>query len=334
MRNAEARDIIHLQMSISVQKGGLLSTIQDLGRTHFRRFGINPNGAMDTATARLINVLLGNDEREAVLEMHFPAAQIIFEASAIIALGGADFGATLDDESIENWRPFFADEGSILKFSKKTFGNRAYVSIKSGFKIEEWLGSRSTNLIAGSGGFEGRKLQAGDRIFFNLESVIHRAKFPYKISPALIPPYGSAPTIRVTAGAEFERLTGLSERDFLKNNFVISRDSDRMGFRLAGEPLYLIDDFELVSSAVDFGTIQLLPDGQMIILMADAQTSGGYPRIAHVASVDLPVLAQLGAGDAVNLELISLEEAEDLTIQFERDLSLLKVGVRLGNLWA
>lgn len=314
-------------MSILINKSGVLTTVQDLGRNGFRGFGINPNGAMDKAAARLINVLLGNDERETVLETHFPAAQIAFEAAAIIALGGADFGAMLDDESIENWRPFFAKKGSILKFNKKTSGNRAYLTVKGGFKIEEWLGSRSTNLIADIGGFEGRKLQAGDRLFLNSKSEIQPAKFPCKISSALIPSYRSLPTVRVTAGAEFERLTGLSERNFLKQNFTVSLNSDRMGFRLAGEPLYLIDDLELVSSAVDFGTIQLLPDGQMIILMADAQTSGGYPRLAHIVSKDLPIVAQLGAGDAFNFELISLAEAEDLTIQFERDLNRLKIGV-------
>ena len=100
-----------------------------------------------------------------------------------------------------------------------------------------------------------------------------------------------------------------------------------MGFRLTGEPLYLIDKIELVSAAVDFGTIQLLPAGQMIILMADHQTTGGYPRLAHIVSVDLPILAQLGAGDKINFQIISLEEAERLALEFEKDLNLLRIGV-------
>ncbi len=146
-------------MSIIIQKSGILSTIQDLGRIGFRRFGINPNGAMDKTAVRLINILLGNDETEAVLEMHFPAPGILFEEDMIAALGGAEFGAKLDDKLIENWRPYFIKKNQTLIFTKKAFGNRAYLSIKGGFKIEKWLGSASTNLTAEIGGFEGRSLQ-------------------------------------------------------------------------------------------------------------------------------------------------------------------------------
>jgi antagonist of KipI len=314
-------------MSILIQKSGVLSTIQDLGRDGFRRFGINPNGAMDKSAMRLINILLSNTETEAVLEMHFPAPVLKFEESAIIALGGADFGARIDDKLIENWRPVYIEKNQTLSFSKKKFGNRAYLSIKSGFKIERWLGSASANLVAGIGGFQGRVVQKGDRLFFNSKHKIQSSKFPYKISKILIPRYSSLPTVRVVAGAEFEIVTALSEQNFTKRNFTIGSDSDRMGFRLSGEPLYLLGKKELVSSAVASGTIQLLPDGQMIILMADAQTSGGYPRIAHVVSTDLPILAQLGANDKVSFQMISLEEAERLLLEFEKDLNLLKIGV-------
>lgn len=328
-------------MSILVKKSGVLSTIQDLGRTKFRRFGINPNGVMDTTAARLINILLGNDENEAVLEMHFPAAQVLFEQAATFAVGGANFGAQLDSEPIENWRPYFAEQNQTLRFTNKISGNRAYLSIKNGLKIEKWLDSASTNLTAEIGGFEGRKLRPGDRIELSSKIKVKSSKFinqkpktknqkpifPYKISDDLIPHYSRFPTVRVVAGAEFEKLTALSEQNFLKQNFTIGKDSDRMGFRLEGEPLYLLDETELVSSAVAFGTIQLLPDGQTIVLMADCQTSGGYPRIAHVVSTDLPVLAQLGAGDKVGFEMISPAEAEDLIIRFEEKLNFLRIGV-------
>ncbi len=316
-------------MSIRIEKSGVLSTIQDAGRTGFRRFGINPNGAMDKTAVRLINILLDNDENAAVLETHFPAPVLKFEKPAIVALGGADFGATLDDEPIENWRPVLVGKNQTIKFTEKIFGNRAYLAVKGNFKISEWLGSRSTNLVAVVGGFQGRSLAKGDCLFFdsNLKSQISNLKFPYKISKNLIPRYSSHPTARVVAGAEFERLTALSEGDFLKRNFTISNDSNRMGFRLTGEPLRLLAKTELVSSAVNFGTIQLLPAGQMIILMADHQTSGGYPRIAHVVSTDLPPLAQLGAGDRINFQTISIEEAEQLMLDFEKDLNLLRIGV-------
>lgn len=318
-------------MSILVKKAGILSTVQDLGRRNFRRFGINPNGAMDRQAARIINILLGNFETEAVLEMHFPAPILEFQKDAIVALGGANFNAKLNNHEVENWKPVFVAKKSVLSFTKKVSGNRAYVSIKGGFAAEKWLDSFSTNLRAGIGGLEGRSLQIGDRIEINSEFKYQNSKYTYKISHQLLPFYSSLPTVRIIAGAEFERLSALSEQDFLKENFIISTNSDRMGFRLSGKPLYLMENVELVSSAVDFGTIQLLPDGQLIILMADHQTSGGYPRIAHVIARDLPVLAQLGAGDKVNFELIPLEEAENLLLEFEKDLNLLKIACSFKN---
>ncbi len=314
-----------------MQKSGFLATIQDLGRNGFRRFGINQSGAMDKQAVRLINMLLGNDESEAVLEMHFTAPVLEFEADALIALGGADFGAKLDDKAIENWRCVLVKKGSILEFDKQIFGSRAYLAIKGGFAIEKWLESASTNLLANIGGFKGRALNKGDRLSFNQRTKDKGQRTENKISYNLTANYQkSVAKIRVIAGAEFASLTAFSEQVFFKQNFTICPESDRMGFRLKGEPLYLLDELEMVSSAIDFGTIQLLPDGQMIVLMADHQTSGGYPRIAHVASVDLPILAQLSPNDKVNFELISLIEAEDLLLEFERDVSWLKIGCKYG----
>ncbi len=285
---------------------------------------------MDKTAVRLINILLGNDENEAVIEMHFPAPEILFEEDAAIALGGAEFGAELDENSIGNWRIVFTEKGSILKFEKKIFGNRAYLAVKGGFKIEKWLDSASTNLKANIGGFEGRVLRNGDQIKFKAKGKRQKAKFDQRISYNLLPFYSRFPTIRVTAGAEFPLLTALSEQNFLKQTFTISPKSDRMGFRLGGEPLYLLDQKEMLSSAVNFGTIQLLPDGRMIILMADHQTTGGYPRIAHVVEPDLPLLAQLGANDKVGFHLISLQEAEDLHLAFEKDLSFFRIGCKFA----
>lgn len=317
-----------------MQKSGLLTTIQDLGRQGFRRFGINPNGAMDKQAVRLINILLGNVEGEAVLEMHFPAPVLEFEEDALIALGGADFGASFNNNELENWRQYFIKKGSVLKFKKRAFGSRTYLAIKGGFKIENWLNSASTNLTAKIGGFAGRALQKNDRLSFNQRTKDKIQKTNYKISHNLIPDYQkSSANIRVIAGAEFESLTAFSEQIFLKQNFTIRPESDRMGFRLSGEPLYLIEEGEMISSAIDFGTIQLLPDGQMIILMADHQTSGGYSRIAHVISADLPILAQLNPNDKVSFELVALSDAEDLLLKFERELSWLKIGVKSKKLW-
>lgn len=317
-------------MSILIESNGVLTTIQDLGRSGYKRFGINPNGAMDKNAARLINILLGNKENEAVLEMHFPAAQIFFEQEAFFALGGANFNAEINGKRIENWRAYRAEEGDVLKFSDKIFGNRVYLSVKGGFRIEKWLESASTNLAAEIGGFGGRALKKGDRIIFKEKTKIETADSNLRISNKLIPFYSRFPTVRVTAGAEFSLLTALSEQNFLNKAFRISAKSDRMGFRLQGEPLHLLHRKEMLSSAVGFGTIQLLPDGQMIVLMADHQTTGGYPRLAHIIQTDLPLVAQLGAGDKIGFHLISVEQAENLLLDFEKDLNFFRVGCKFA----
>ena len=319
-------------MSLLLKKSGILTTIQDLGRHEFRRFGINPNGVMDTAAARLINILLGNDENEGVFEMHFPAPLIVFEANALFATGGGDFTSTLDDRRVENWQTFFAKKGSVLKFAGKRSGNRSYLAVKGGFKIPEWLGSSSTNLAAKIGGFEGRKLESGDRITFKEKIKRHRTNMNLRISAGLIPHYSSFPTIRVIAGAEFGYLSEKGRKLFLEQDITISKDSNRMGFRLTGQPIALAKPQELISSAVNFGTIQLLPDGQLIILMADQQTSGGYPRIAHVITHDLPLLAQVGTNDKVAFHLVAVEEAEKLAFAYEKELNFLRVGCKFQSI--
>ena len=314
-------------MSIEILKSGILNTFQDLGRNNFRRFGINPSGAMDGHAARLINILLGGDEAEAVLEMHFPAPVLEFEKDALIALGGADFSAKLNAKPIENWRPIFANKGDHLSFPERKSGARIYLAVAGGFETEKWLNSASANLRAGIG----KALKQGDKISFKQRTKDEGQRTNFKISNSLTPRYSNFPTVRVTAGAEFDALTAVHAETFLKNSFTITLNSDRMGFRLNGAPLYLLEEARLVSSAVNFGTIQLLPDGQMIILMADHQTTGGYPRLAHIGEIDLPLVAQLNANDKVHFKLISVAEAEDLILEREKNLNLLKTAVKLNN---
>ena len=315
-------------MSLIFKKPGILTTVQDLGRTGARRFGINPNGAMDTAAARLINVILRNDESEAVLEMYFPAPEIEFDADTMFAIGGADFGAKVDGVPTPNWSTAFVSKGDVLKFEKKISGNRAYLAVTGGSRIDKWLGSASTNLVATAGGFSGRKLKAGDRI--DCPTISHKTP-AFAIGPSIIPRYSRFPTVRVVAASEFELLTSTAERMFLGEGFTLTNDCDRMGYRLTGKPLHLLHEMQMVSAAVTFGTIQLLPDGQLIVLMSDHQTSGGYPRIGNVISVDLPVLAQCGPGDGVSFEMVSIEEAELLALEFEKELNFLRIGCKLQN---
>ena len=315
-------------MSLNIRKPGILTTVQDLGRYGGQRFGINSNGVMDTAAARLINAALGNDESDAVLEMHFPAAVIEFEADTTIAIGGADFGAEINGEPVRNWTVHQIGKGAVLSFTNRSSGNRAYLALCGGVQADEWLGSRSTNLTAGIGGYLGRRLLGGDIV--DCADGSYR-RWPVTIGSSIIPRYSRFPTVRVVPGSEFDILTATGERAFVGEGFTLTNDCNRMGYRLSGKPLDVIESSPMVSASVNFGTIQLLPDGQMIILMADHQTSGGYPRIGNVIAVDLPILAQCGPGDGVSFELISVGDAEHLALEFQAQLNMLRVGCRLRN---
>jgi len=317
-------------MGLIIKKPGILTTIQDLGRTGAQKFGLNPAGVMDRAAARTLNVLLGNAESDAVLEMHFPACVIEFETDVMIAIGGADFGAQLNGEPLRNWSSMLAEKGATLSFAKRSSGNRAYVAVSGGLNVPEWRGSRSTNLVAGLGGMDGRKLSAGDVI--QCEESPGYADRIFTVGHSLIPRYSRFPTVRIVTGSEFEYLSDESERTFLSEGFTLTNDCNRMGYRLSGKLIHLLHPLDMVSTAVSFGTIQLLPDGQLIILMADHQTSGGYPRIGSVISADLPLVAQCGPGDGVSFQMVTIDEAERLALRFETELSFLRVGGRLQAL--
>jgi antagonist of KipI len=314
-------------MSLLIKRPGILTTIQDLGRQGHRDLGINPSGAMDRTALRILNTLLGNDRSEAALEMHFPAVEAVFEKAATIAVGGADFVPMLDGEAIPLWTTMRADPGSRLTFAEPRRGARTYLSVAGGFDLPEWLGSSSTNLAAAIGGFHGRALEAGDRLPFR--SGGGDATSDLTAGRSIIPIYSRHPTVRVVPGAEFGLLTAMGEGVFRDSSFTVTNDSNRMGYRLAGPQLHLLHKKELLSAAVTYGTIQLMPDGSLTILMADHQTSGGYPRIAGVIGPDLPLLAQLGPGDKASFHIIDIEEAERVTLALERDLAVLRTAVRL-----
>ena len=302
-------------------KPGILSTFQDLGRNGYRYLGINPNGAMDKTAVRLLNILLQNPEEEATLEIHFPAPEIAFEQDAIIAIGGADFTPMLNNQVINNWQTIIVSAGSILKFSKRNTGQRAYIALKGGFDIPQWLGSKSNNIIINPA-----RMKAGDRLrTFHLSAKTQR----FYLANDNLPVYATTPTIRITQGNEYPYLNEESRQLLERQSFMISQNSNRMGFRLSASPLKLQESRELISSAVDFGTIQLLPDGQLIVLMADHQTTGGYPRMGNVISVDLPVLAQCGTNDHINFQIISLEQAEEQLFLREKKIAKLKASIQV-----
>lgn len=318
-------------MSISIIKPGLLDTLQDLGRYGYSRLGINPGGVMDRYAAQSANMLVGNDIREAVIEIHFPGAQLLFEQNAMISITGADFCATLNDERIPLWHPVVVRKNAVLHFPGLQYGARCYLAVHGGFCAGKWLNSYSTHLKAGAGGFKGRKLEKGDEIPFRESSIyfagLLKDAHEFEILKWQVAPgntYRHPNDIYIIKGHEWDQLTCRSQQTICEEKFMIDPLSDRMGYQLKGTDLKREQDAELISSGVSFGTIQLLPNGQLIVLMADHQTTGGYPRIGHVISAHLPRLAQLRPGDSINFIITDIETAEEMLIAQQQELNILQ----------
>ncbi|MBX2968569.1 MAG: biotin-dependent carboxyltransferase family protein [Cyclobacteriaceae bacterium] len=315
-------------MSIEVIKAGMGDSVQDQGRFGVQHLGINPNGVMDQNAMMIANALVGNELKDAVLEMSFPAPTFCFTRPALIALSGADFTAKLNGKSIPLNQPVRVASGSELKFTKVVDGVWCYLAVRGGFEIHDWLGSKSTNTKANVGGLDGRFLKKGDRLDLKVSMEVAETKvFPWRanVSEFYTPRSSSTQTmIRCIQGNEFDWLTKKSKQDFLKKEFTISRQSDRMGYRLAGTSLKQSQKQELLSTAVSFGTIQVLPNGEPIALMADHQTTGGYPRIAHVIGADRSRLVQGRPNERISFSFVSIQEAEDLLMIQERSLRQLQ----------
>jgi len=320
-------------MSLKILKTGMLDSIQDSGRFGYQQFGINPGGTMDKYAAAIANILVGNDKDEAVIEMHFPAPAIFFEQPAMIALSGADFSANINGTPIPLNHAVIINKHTTLQFQTPKNKSRCYLAVKGGVKISKWLNSYSTNLVAEAGGFSGRKLLKDDILELNN---INNYKFLDKEDFKILP-WGAnedfgiqySEEFLVLQGSEWDWLDKASQEKFLKNPFFISHNSDRMGYRLASEPLHSATKTELVSSAVNFGTIQLLPDGQLIILMADHQTTGGYPRLGNIISAHLPTLAQMKAGDKIKFKFTDHQAAENLILKQQQHLTQLEIACKL-----
>ena len=330
-------------MSILVEAPGLLTTIQDLGRHGYQHLGVGPGGAMDEVSHRFANLLSGNSPEMPSLEITLAGPVLRFETESLVALCGGDLSPEIDERPVPLWRPVMVRAGSRLSFGKPIRGARCYLAVGGGFRIPLAMGSASTNLAAAFGGFQGRRLRAGDRL--------ETEPFPKDLCPSLqgnFRPHGAAflgsdwfapwiqeldfvrpSTLRVIPGPQWELLTDDSRAAFLGETFHVAPDSDRMGLRLQGSKLALGQLREMISSGVTTGTIQLPPDGSPILLMADRQTTGGYPRIGEVATVDIPKAAQLRPGESLRFKPITLEESQGLYLRREacrRDLEKILAG--------
>ncbi len=309
-------------MSLKIIKAGLLDTIQDDGRYGHQHLGINPTGAMDKYAMQVTNMLAGNQPGEAIIEMHFPAAVFMFTQPALIALGGADFSASINGEPVSNLHAMIVGKNDVLQFHKPINGARAYLAVAGGLAIDKWMNSFSTHLKAKAGGYQGRNLRKDDELLLR-----QPASFSIKQDDFVVLPWQAdvnwkddSKEIFVIPGNEWDRLTTESKENFTMTSFVITQQSDRMGYRLNNIPLHSLINEEVISSAVSFGTIQLLPDGGLIVLMADHQTTGGYPRVAHVISAHQSKMAQVKAGDKIHFKLTDQQTAEKLLIKQQQHL--------------
>jgi antagonist of KipI len=251
----------------------------------------------------------------------------------MIALSGADFCANINGTQLPLNHAVIINKHTTLQFQTPKNKSRCYLAVKGGVKISKWLNSYSTNLVAEAGGFSGRKLLKDDILELNnINNYKFQDKEDFKILPwSANEDFGIlySEEFLVLQGSEWDWLDSASQEKFLKNPFFISHNSDRMGYRLASEPLHSAAKTELVSSAVNFGTIQLLPDGQLIILMADHQTTGGYPRLGNIISAHLPMLAQMKAGDKIKFKFTDHQAAENLILKQQQHLTQLEIACKL-----
>ena len=306
-------------MEVTVRHGGMQTTVQDAGRPGHRAAGVPLGGAMDVFALRVANALVGNAERAAALEFALVGPELEFAEDPIVALAGAEV------EGFAGWRPHAVHAGERLRLGACVRGCWGYLAIAGGIEVEPVLGSRSTYLRGGFGGFAGRALRAGDVLQIGTPasgaSVVEESR--WQIDPRVLPHYGAAATVRVLPGVQAEEFGGA----LFETEFTVSPKSDRMGLRLSGPKLARASSADLLSAAVVPGTIQVPPDGQPVVLMADAGTIGGYPQAAHVITVDQPVVAQLRPGDTVRFAAVTLEEAHRLAQARERTLGMLHEGL-------
>ena len=305
---------------IQVKKPGFFSTIQDAGRVGFQQYGVIVSGVMDEIAYRIGNALL-KQENAAAIEMTLVGGTFEFTKPTTIALTGGEMNATLNRNDIVMNKAMAIQAGDVLVCGAIRKGVRSYLCIKGGIDVPVVMGSRSTYLKAGIGGYKGRALKVGDELpYIGGEASIQAGQVNavafYKDGP-----------IRILKGTEWDRFSKDVQQAFLENSFEISLEADRMGYRILPkkESIQIDAPIQLISEAVTFGTIQMPPNGEPIILMADRQTTGGYPKIGQVIAADLHRLAQLGPKQEFDFQVVSIEEAEHLYEKLEKGLRSLEL---------
>ena len=324
---------------ISVLKSGLMTSIQDLGRNGHQKHGVIVSGAMDPDAHKIANLLIGNDSNSPTMEITLLGPVLEFQEDACIAICGGHLTPIIDGDPVSMGKPVYIKKGSELRFGQPKKGFRTYLAVSGGFEVPMVMDSASTYIRANIGGYEGRPLEKGDHLSFGPKSSLSQTLMEKLRPPKESDHYNEAdwfvsrefylPTtvnkpIRVMQGREFDLFDEQSQTNFFQGKFQIDSKSDRMGYRLTGTPLSLKKKQDILSESVTFGTIQVPPEGNPILLLADRQTTGGYPKIGQVASVDLPRIAQMRPGESLSFTEISHEESQHLLLERERNIKQLQ----------
>jgi len=304
-----------------VVKPGLFTTVQDLGRYGYLKYGVPISGAMDTFSLIAANLLVDNPANSACLEITLIGPEIQALTKTHIAVTGGETSVNINEEKASMWQTIKVQEGDVISFGKIEKGCRAYVSIKGGINVPPVLGSRSTYVRGAFGGINGRQLCSGDLIHgFPTLSLNHG----YAMPEELVPKYTNFYEAHVILGPQSNMFTEKGLETFLTNEYTVTSEADRMGYRLEGTNIEHKDKGEIISDALLPGAVQVPPNGKPIIIMRDAQTTGGYPKIAVVITPDISLLGQAKPGDAIKFSKITTNEAQKKTIAYYTLLSNLR----------
>jgi antagonist of KipI len=296
----------------------MLTTVQDTGRWGFQSRGVPVAGPMDPVSHRLANALVGNSRGAALLEITLIGPELEFEDERLVAVAGADFDLLLDDRHVPTSAPFIVSAGSRLRFGARRLGARAYLAVSGGIAVPPVLGSRSTHLVSAMGGMSGRALTSGDRLTLGDSALPQGTALAPQV--AVVPLPDRQGTVRVLPGPQQDYFAPDALDVLQSAPYTVARNSDRMGFRLQGPRLVHVRGADIVSDATPLGVLQIPASGQPILLMADRQTTGGYPKLATVISADMAIAGQLAPDDSVRFVVCTPADAMKALIAQERVL--------------
>ena len=305
-----------------VLKPGAFTTVQDLGRYGYLRYGVPVSGAMDTFAHVAANLLVANQPNQACLEITLfgPKLEVLTETE--IAITGANLNPKINEAKAPQWQTLKVHKGDVISFGMPRSGCRAYLAVRGGIKVPKVLGSRATCTRGGFGGINGRPLKTGNMIqgFDETKRLNYRLEMP----EPLIPKYPREYVVHVVLGPQADHFTEKGIETFLSSIYTLTEESDRMGYRMEGPRIEHASKADIVSDGVLPGAIQVPENGKPIIMMRDAQTTGGYAKIATAITPDLSLLAQAKPGNTVKFEKVTLTEARAKLIEFNRKLNTLK----------